>query len=368
MSNQWRSLTRLLTTLVTVTGVVVAGAGGAAAQLEQRRTDAVNAQHAAKARPVSIHVARRVPVGAKVKITGTVRQPAPRATVKLQLRSSGAWHTVRTKKLSASSTYRFKQKLSTTGDRRYRVVVPRHGATHKIRSKARTVSVTAPGHDVSYPQCGGALPAGSFGIVGVDGGRPFAVNPCLAQEIVWAGAPAYYANTANPGPKKSTHWPKGQTSPKVCEKGSPNSKACSYDYGWNAAKDSYARAATAASSAGAAPVSTATWWLDVETGNSWQSVDRSATSKHYALDTAVLKGMRGYLRAKGVHTVGVYSTTHQWQEITGGASLHKAPVWYAGVGGPSSAAAHCSSAYSFTGGPVQLTQFVSGGFDADNAC
>jgi hypothetical protein len=368
MSKQLKSVTRLIAVVATATSLVVAGAGSAAAQSDQRRTVAVSAHQAAKVRPVSIVVARRVPVGAKVKITGAVRLPAPHQAVKLQQRSSGAWHTLRTKKLSAKSTYKFKRTLATTGDRRFRVVVPRHGATHKIKSKARTVSVTIPGHDVSYPQCGGALPSGAFGIVGVDGGRPFDVNPCLAQEIVWAGAPAYYANTANPGPKKSTHWPKGQTSPKVCKTSSANSKECSYDYGWNAAKDSYARAATAASSAGAAPVSTATWWLDVETGNSWQSLDRSATPTHYKLDRAVLKGMRAYLRAKGVDSVGVYSTSHQWQQITGGASLHKAPVWYAGVGGPSSAAAHCASTYSFTGGPVRLTQFRKGGFDADNAC
>jgi hypothetical protein len=356
---------RVLTALVTVTGLVVAGAGGAAAQPD-RGTSA--AAHKQSKHPVSLHVARRVPVGAKVKFTGTATPFAPHHTVRLQLRSSGSWHTVRTKKLSATSSYRFKRTFASTGTWRFRVVVPRHGTTHKVTSKARTVSVTTPGHDISYPQCGGAFPAGSFGIIGVDGGRPFAVNPCLAQEIAWAGAPAYYANTANPGPKKSTHWPKGQTSPKVCESSSPNSKGCSIDYGWNAAKDSYARAAVGASSAGAAPVSTATWWLDVENGNSWQSLDRSATPKHYALDTAVLKGMRKYLRAKGVGLVGVYSTAHQWQEITGGASLHHASVWYAGVGGPSSAAAHCSSTYSFTGGPVTLTQFVRGGFDTDNAC
>jgi hypothetical protein len=370
MSKQLKSVTRLSAVVATVTSLVVMGAGGAAAQPD-RATWAGAAHQAAKKRPVSIVVAGRVPIGARVKITGTVHPAAPHQAVKIQLRSSGSWQTVRIKKLSAKSRYKFKRTFATTGNWRFRVVVPRHGATHKVKSKARTIHVRTPGYDVSYPQCGGTLPAGSFGLVGVDGGRPYDVNSCLATEIDWAtttGSPAYYVNTADPGPKKSTHWPKGQTSPQVCKATLLNSTACSYDYGWNAAKDSYARAAAAATSVGAPAVSSATWWLDVETGNSWEAVDNGGTATHYANDTAALKGMRGYLRAKGVSTVGVYSTSHQWQQITGGASLAKAPVWYAGVGGPSSAAAHCASAYSFTGGPVRLTQYLKGGFDADNAC
>jgi hypothetical protein len=369
MSKQLKAVTRLIAVVATVTSLVVAGAGSAAAQPD-RAASAEVARQAAKQRPVSIVVAGRVPVGAKVKFTGTVHPAAPHQTVKLQLRSAGSWHTVRTRKLSARSTYRFKRTFPTTGSWRFRVIVPRHGATHKIKSRARTIHVRTPGYDVSYPQCGGTLPAGSFGLVGVDGGRPYDVNPCLATEIDWAtttGSPAYYVNTADPGPNASTHWPTGQTSPQACKASSRNSTACSYDYGWNAAKDSYGRAAAAATSVGAPAVSGAKWWLDVETGNSWQ-VDNGETATHYANDTAALKGMRGYLRAKGVSTVGVYSTSRQWQQITGGASLAKAPIWYAGVGGPSSAAAHCASTQSFTGGPVRLTQYRRGGFDADNAC
>ena len=62
------------------------------------------------------------------------------------------------------------------------------------------------GFDVSYPQCGAVLPGGAdFAVVGVDGGRPFDPNPCLAEQIAWArtaGRPQYYLNTANPGPRQ----------------------------------------------------------------------------------------------------------------------------------------------------------------------
>src|SRR4051812_21753099 len=102
-------------------------------------------------------------------------------------------------------------------------------------------------YDVSYPQCGGSLPSNATGgIVGVNGGIVFSANPCLAAEYAWAAkattyAPAFYANTANPGPAYSSHWPSGQQTPQVCD--GTNSAACAYDYGWNAASDSFRDAA-----------------------------------------------------------------------------------------------------------------------------
>src|SRR5260370_14223866 len=60
------------------------------------------------------------------------------------------------------------------------------------------------GYDVSYPQCGSATtpPPGSFGIVGVNGGRPFSNNACLAAEFVAAPGPtaaSLYINTGYSG-------------------------------------------------------------------------------------------------------------------------------------------------------------------------
>src|SRR6202521_6462862 len=52
------------------------------------------------------------------------------------------------------------------------------------------------GYDISYPQCGGAYPAGAFGIVGVNGGYPFLhYNPCLADEYSHTTNAALYINT-----------------------------------------------------------------------------------------------------------------------------------------------------------------------------
>src|SRR5205823_2638614 len=142
-------------------------------------------------------------------------------------------------------------------------------------------TTTPQGYDISYPQCGGVYPsAPAFGVVGVNGGLAYASNGCLASEYQWAlgsstttGAKAsLYANTGNPGPV-SAHWPKGQTSPMACD--GTWSAGCSYDYGWNAAQDSFADASAAI---GATAAGTVPWWLDVETANSWNSSDLSTNA------------------------------------------------------------------------------------------
>jgi hypothetical protein len=225
-------------------------------------------------------------------------------------------------------------------------------------------------YDVAYPQCGGALPASpTGGIVGVNDGIVLSANPCLAQEWAWAAkastyAPALYANTGNPGPAYSSHWPTGATTPQACD--GSDSVDCSYDYGWNAAKDSFADAARAVST----PAAYA-WWLDVETGNSWQTLEAAygQTSTARANDIAALQGEVAALHGLGVATIGVYSTTYQWTKITGGTGTTFAgsPAWVAGTGSKTTAQANCAST-SFTGGRITLAQYAASGFDADNHC
>ncbi|MFN2568798.1 MAG: hypothetical protein ABR564_04255 [Candidatus Dormibacteria bacterium] len=245
---------------------------------------------------------------------------------------------------------------------------------------------TTVGYDISYPQCGGPFPSGpaTVGIVGVNGGRVYSANPCLGtgdgpSELAWAysvtgGTPAFYANTANPGPRVSTHWPSGQTSPKVCAATFPknDSTACAYDYGWNAARDSYNDAVTAEQQLyGASAHSPALrqWWLDVENSNSWETLEYGGRASYKANDTATVQGGVAYLRSVGVSGVGIYSTSYQWGQITGGASLDATiPDWVAGAADASQAAAFCSSTYSFSGGSVNLSQYQSGGFDVDRRC
>ncbi len=258
--------------------------------------------------------------------------------------------------------------------------VPYDGAGAFAKAAARAPKKPAPsptGYDVSYPQCSSALPKSpTFGIVGVNGGRAYATNSCLASEYAWATTSTstaypkvgFYANTGNPGPVLSTHWPTGQTTPAVCD--GTWSEGCSYDYGWNAAADSFARATAVAGVDGARA---AYWWLDVETGNSWATA--SDSSSWAALNTKDLQGAAAYLAAQGVGQLGFYSTGFQWGQITGlNASTSPAYFstsylnWVPGATSLSSAQARCSSAYSFTGARVQLTQYVQNNLDVDYRC
>jgi hypothetical protein len=222
---------------------------------------------------------------------------------------------------------------------------------------ASSVADAAPaiGYDVSWPQCGQPLPAQpAFGIVGVNDGHPYSDNPCLAGEYRWAaaaGRPGFYLNTANPGPGASIIDWYGQTYPNAaCRRG--NEAVCAYDYGYRGAAAGF-RYALAQVSAGAGH----TWWLDVETANIWSATDRAS-------NLASIAGAIDFLRAQGV-VVGVYSTRYQWGRITGGASRPDLVNWVPGAGSRAAAAARCSAGYSFSGGPVMVTQFVSENADVD---
>jgi len=214
------------------------------------------------------------------------------------------------------------------------------------------------GQDVSYPQCSRAYPApGAFGIVGVSGGKPYTANPCLASLFSWArttrGGASFYMNTANPGPSTpSVNW-YGQRFPdRTC--GPAREAACAYNFGYNAAAVAmaYAKAQTGAAT-------NTMWWLDVETENSWSRTDLGA-------NLASIRGSMDFLQRQPGVKVGIYSFGPMWNRITGGAQMG-VPNWVAGASNLADARAHCSPSSSFSGGPVVLTQWVSG-VDLDYAC
>jgi len=207
------------------------------------------------------------------------------------------------------------------------------------------------GVDMSYPNCTMSVPKVSFGVVGVEGGLGFSQNPCLASEVAHFANVSLYANTGYPG-ATSANAQKYMASPKVCDVADLNCIA--YDYGYNQGLYAYNYAASA-------KVQSATWWLDVETQNSWTSDP--------AQNQSSLLGEHDALVANGVITVGAYSTTAQWNSITG--TWHNGwPNWGATTWTTASQAQNYCTGHQFTGGPSLLMQFKSkkSPLDQDVAC
>lgn len=245
------------------------------------------------------------------------------------------------------------------------------------------------GYDVSYPQCNSRLPADHyFAIVGVNGGTAASTNACLAQQLKWANTARtgsnqpkvqLYVNTANPGEVISqiTTWPTNNTDKTGFTTNNPygtctglNDLACSWQYGWNRSVDAYMdRFVPAAKTAGInQAVSAYTWWLDVETMNTWQAGSAAAQARN----TAAIEGFAKYYQDKGAK-VGLYSTAVQWAEITGnivgvGGNLNGLPNWRPSGASLSNAKANCSVAPLTPGGHISLTQYVIKNLDHNHSC
>lgn len=235
-----------------------------------------------------------------------------------------------------------------------------------------TGSTTATGSDVSYPQCGGVLPTrADFAVVGVNAGTGTTTNPCLAEQLAWGdsadsnGTPRradVYVNTANPG-HLGDWWPSADLTrsgaPVTNQEGrcaGAEDAACAYVYGFSIATDDLqGRGVTAAADR--------TWWLDVETMNSW-SWNRQA-------NLAAVEGMAAAIHAAG-GDVGVYSTQRQWDLIVGDATpsvvLAGTPSWIAGATTRAGALSTCAAAPLTPGGRIGMVQWVEDGVDHDIAC
>lgn len=233
---------------------------------------------------------------------------------------------------------------------------------------SRPRSADPVGIDVSWPQCDDRLPDSfGFAVVGVNRGRTYSQNDCLVAQLDWAGRGTdVYLNTANPGPDHSRFWPAGQDEPVACDPRADDSHACAYLYGWNAAADGYARVLAAYvtldwAGPGADRIpGGATWWLDVETANSWRG-DRS-------LNVATLRGAVDFLESMEVTEVGFYSTPLLWWRITWGTDeFEDYPAWHAGARDRADATDRCDRE-AFTGGELRMVQWVENGLDRNIRC
>jgi hypothetical protein len=237
------------------------------------------------------------------------------------------------------------------------------------------------GYDVSHPQCGTDLPDdAAFAVVGVNGGLATRTNPCLARQLAWGadssgtvpGQPPLqlYLNTANPGQVRDqvVTWPAaGETPYGDCD--GTNSMACSWQYGWERARTSvqwFFRPA-----ARSVPLDSRaeryTWWLDVETMNTWQQGSGNARERN----RATLEGMTEYLTERDGR-VGVYSTGYQWGRIVGevpeDSNLTGLDSWLAGADDRADARDRCDSDPLVPGGRVAMVQYIEDDLDHNHAC
>jgi hypothetical protein len=232
------------------------------------------------------------------------------------------------------------------------------------------------GFDASYPQCASSYPPEPlFGIVGVNGGLASNANRCLGGELRWARHTpgqkrpkqpplSLYIDTGNPGGHHVAEWPRRGTAPAFGACNSLLTNACSYLYGEQRAAHSYRLVATFDPLA----AELAPWWLDVELTTSWAGT--------YQLNIAALQGFIAGLRNAGATgPIGIYSTSAQWQDITGltaqttpTAFSGRLPDWVAGTGATLTQAQQACISGGFTGVAPTLAQYRIGPFDADLRC
>ena len=103
-----------------------------------------------------------------------------------------------------------------------------------------------------------------------------------------------------------------------------------------------------------------TWWLDVETANTWRADRR--------LNVITLHGAVDFLESMGVAEVGFYSTPLLWWRVTRGSNeFDDYPAWHAaGRIGPEPRIG--ATAPGLTGGELRMVQWVQDGLDRNVRC
>lgn len=242
-------------------------------------------------------------------------------------------------------------------------------------AQART-SVAPTGNDISWPQCGQTYPSGqSFAIVGLNGGKATNFNPCFNSQWAWAQTSKggtsqprtqLYLNTGNPGDVLAqynvTTWPTSSVAADpyqpACAGTWNDNQSCSWEYGYERAKADLSNFNNATHT-----VPSGTWWLDIETSNSWTSDP--------AKNQASLEGMVYALQHAGV-TVGIYASSGSWSSLFGpvaaGSPLYSLNEWRPGATTLSRGRSNCALAPFEGNGKVVITQYVSTNLDYDYSC
>jgi len=239
-------------------------------------------------------------------------------------------------------------------------------------STAFAASQPAPGStgfDFSFPQCGDVnvpnkVAVGApyqFAIIGVNHGKAFIPNDCLASEVEVAaaeGIPMSFVINLNAPRQTSSAGASDLTALQaIC---APGDDACwNYAYGWSAGQDAYSYTEQTLQSLGETSVPLS-WWMDIETANYW-TADPS-------LNDQVIQGAIDFFQQTISGAVmGVYSAPSEWSTIAGPDYQPGVPTWLAGATSLAAASRLCSGT-SLTGGPIALVQYATRRLDIDHAC
>ena len=208
----------------------------------------------------------------------------------------------------------------------------------------------AVGSDISWPQCGDPMPsAGSFAVLGVNGGAPFSGNLCMMDQYANAprsAPPSLYLNTGY-----------------LPEYRYLVTSGCRYQAhsitGMDIEREAWAIGCSEAETSikyayalGASSISM--WWLDVEIMNKW--------SLQLNLNRFTLQGAVTRLSETDL-PVGIYSSPAMWVMITGVLALpgYLSAIWFAG--------GSCSRPFlPNVEVPVWLVQHTFNHLDHDWAC
>ncbi|MGH2461941.1 MAG: hypothetical protein ACRDIY_24050 [Chloroflexota bacterium] len=235
------------------------------------------------------------------------------------------------------------------------------------------------GVDVSFPQCGNlnvpTLASNgapyTFAIIGVNHGRAFTQNTCLADEYQALSARGYGLGfVMNLNSPRGQSLIQGQQGPRgTC---ALDDLSClSYNDGWNAAQDAYTYTLQTLANIGVTDLPRS-WFMDIEETNYWSS--------DLSLNDQVLQGAIDFLsEATGFNltvpsgsgtppVVAVYSVPAQWARIAGPSYQPAVVGWTTGARSLTTASRLCST--SLVGGATQIVQHwnPSLNLDEDDLC
>lgn len=222
------------------------------------------------------------------------------------------------------------------------------GGAGAPQSTSSPYTAGSTGYDASYPQCSDpGPPAGAaFSVLGVNGGKAFTMNPCLAA--LWQAGVSPRALYLNTGYQPSNADKVTSTCRRAAQSsGLAGAYATAYAIGCSETDYSLAHVES---------WQPLMWWLDVETSNSWSKTDLE-------LNRDTLMGAVARL-ASAQLPIGVYSTPGMWQTITGGWSQPAIDANWVAVADVSV----CGTP-GFSGAPVWLVQApATTSIDIDWAC